>query len=177
MTLRMRAKLLPVLVLAAFNSLFDVACDRSDDTPVYLPQAAKTMEADFVELYTVSKTQDEDHQTLILDKQGTVWYRSEHSGFDLSYSNAEEAFVARSPKGGFHVRLSVKESHVPRLEEWSRARIGQRIGLALDGRLIHVQRLRDDLSYSISVTTFSTEAEAERVCHLIQAWGILNEGK
>lgn len=125
----------------------------------------------FVDLYGLSRTADATHIVEVGATDGTVWFREEEPGFSLGCCDPERLIVQPFPSGGFAVILVVNEICMNDLEEWSRDRFRETVGLVVDDEVVLAVTLHGPLRDRIAISIFGTQKEAEEFLTRIESEG------
>ena len=130
---------------------------------------------DYLQLYSLSKTPDDDHTVMITDQEERIWYRETEPFLDLGHCNPTEAYAMPSLKGKYGVLITVDRPFRQDFSEWCRNHQGRDIGAVIKkNRLIYLGKMVADIS-SMFLIEFSSREEAERVANEIRAGGIDDE--
>ena len=162
--------LFAVLVAMLFLVVSQVFRLEVVETPV---KALPTVRADYVELCSLSNVSDSTHTIRISGRDEMVWYREERPGLSLGCCDLSRVYAAERIDGGFSVVVGVRESCMEDLEWWSRDRVGQMVGVVLEGNLVEVSRLGGVIAGSIAIPGFPTMAAADEMAEkiLIEGFG------
>ncbi len=127
--------------------------------------------AAYVELYSVSATQDESHSRACTDADGNTWYRSNAPGVNLADCVVNSAVPIASRDGEYHVTMNIKADSALAVTKWTEACVGQWIGCFLNGELVAVDRIKVPFRSAFSIPGFETLEEANAVATQIRSMG------
>ena len=135
------------------------------------PEKVRTVNASFVQAYSLSPSSDDEHPISIVGPNGKAWYRGAAPVLDLSHCRIEDTSIVSVVKGEYGVVLFMKDPHQAVFSQWTREHIGEHLGIVVDGRLLTVEEIMGVLGGWISIDGFSTEEEALKVARRIEQGG------
>jgi|GEM_PF-5915173 len=145
-----------LLILAIWRDPFIV--DRIIPTPAIEVQPSGRPE--YVQLCSLTETRDDAHPVEVVAEDGTVWYRDNSPILTLDCIDGSKIHVDEF-LGGHAVILRTRLECYNAFNVWSRQRIGQMAGILVDGRLVFVARMVQELGDQVAISDLDSLDEAE----------------
>lgn len=166
MFIALRTVCVGLFVLAVGGSAIGKTSSDSSTTPMYR----------YFELVSVREKSDRTHTIAIEGQNGKTWYREVQAVLDLRDIATESAWLDETPGDDtYSVRLVVRDKSQAKLRAWTLERVGQPIGVVVNGRLRYADTLHGPIQSTLLIPGLKTLDEALRVCATIHVAGDLDK--
>lgn len=138
--------------------------------PVTLP----AMNAGYVQLVGLASALDSAHPVAMSGPDGQTWYAETAAFFDLGQCDYERATVELHrtlAKWMINVPVSTRANQIL-LEDSFRSRIGQNLGILLNGQLVVVWPIQHKLTFGFAILAFDTQEQADAQARIIRNGGV-----
>ncbi len=127
---------------------------------------------DYLQVVSLRRAKDATHREAIVGPAGETWYREQTPGIGILHLMFHDAFVELTePSGSPTIRIPIAEEHRDRVRSWTAQRIGQPVGVILDGKLIWAGARTAPLTGSVTIPEFASLEDALRQCAAIRVAG------
>lgn len=160
------------LAIGSVVQLMIQGCEKRQ-TPV---KVDVVITPNYLEIYDLIQHKDETHSIEMIGPDGKTWYRGSKPIIDLSMIEIDKTYVSRYTYqgGGYGVIICIRPQFNARLSEWSETHMGDYAGVAIQGKLVNVDRIVSPI-VSRGLIKFPSEKEASAVAAAIKSGGLCSE--
>jgi hypothetical protein len=151
-------------ILVAIGYAFALSADPPPLPPVTRP--------DYFEFVSLREEPDDTHTIAIRDRLGRIWYRERDAGCNLSGINREVTTTSEDYLGAPVIAIEVRHDGAStRLGEWQESRLGEMIGIGIDGQVTNTAVLHNRVVWWLQVSVGRTWRETIRTAAVLMAGG------
>lgn len=154
------------LLAGALGCLLGGACADNK------PSSSAAENPDFLRIYSLRKSSSESHPVAIEDPSRTVWYRGDQAALDLSDFLYSQAALVEGPGKQYAIDVPIHPTSDYELKSWSRQHVGDSAGIVVDGQLIQVGAIKDEIGWGIRLKIPGRDRDTlARIAEQIRAGG------
>lgn len=137
-----------------------------------VPMRLIACDPSYLEVYSFASSKSSDHPVKMEDPKGKTWYRAARPAFDLATFDFTQSFYYKMSDEEGLISLPVRREKQEEFMFWTRGLVGQPIGIVIDGRLMFVEVLDQELVSRIGLIGLTDEQNAFDLLARIRNGGI-----
>lgn len=161
-----RTRHLFCVLVVVWICVFAAGCKRTTDK-------SRPVNASYVEVYSLSSSEDAEYTVAVDDPDGKTWYRTAEPAVDLSHVRCEDTHTAGpwGEDGTYSVMLVTNESGRRRWAKLWNDHAEESVGIFKGGRLVRAEAMMGQIQSFFGIDGIRTVSEAQEIAAIIRRGG------